>query len=114
MLSRNGGGVCIYLRSSINYKIRSDLIPSELQAVCIEITKPYSQLFSVTTVYKPPNVSSDFFDHLEKLIKQIDDENKEIYLMGDVNCGLLKEEKLSDKPTKKLNSLYISCTNCFN
>ena len=27
--SRNGGGVCIYLRSSINYKIRSDLIPSE-------------------------------------------------------------------------------------
>ena len=27
--SRNGGGVCIYLRSSINYKIRSDLIPPE-------------------------------------------------------------------------------------
>ena len=30
--SRNGGGVCIYLRSSINYKIRSDLIPPELEA----------------------------------------------------------------------------------
>ena len=25
--SRNGGGVCIYLRSSINYKLRQDLIP---------------------------------------------------------------------------------------
>ena len=36
----NGGGVCIYLRSSINYKIRSDLIPPELEAVCLEITKP--------------------------------------------------------------------------
>ena len=25
--SRNGGEVCIYLRSSINYKIRKDLVP---------------------------------------------------------------------------------------
>ena len=40
--SRNGGGVCIYLRSSINYKIRNDLVPSELEAVCIEIIKPHS------------------------------------------------------------------------
>ena len=31
--SRNGGGVCIYLRSSINYKIRNDLVPSELEAM---------------------------------------------------------------------------------
>ena len=28
--SRNGGGVCIYLRSCINYKIRKDLVPPEL------------------------------------------------------------------------------------
>jgi hypothetical protein len=32
--SRNGGGVCIYLHSSINYIIRQDLISSELEAVC--------------------------------------------------------------------------------
>ncbi len=35
--SRNGGGVCIYLRSSIDYKIRDDLVPSELEAVCVEV-----------------------------------------------------------------------------
>ena len=28
--SRNGGGVYIYLRSLVNYKLRQDLIPSEL------------------------------------------------------------------------------------
>ena len=43
--SRNGGGVCIYLRSSINYKIRQDLIPSELVAVCVEINNPHSRPF---------------------------------------------------------------------
>ena len=39
--SRNGGGVCIYLRSSINYKVRNDLVPTELEAVCVEIIKPH-------------------------------------------------------------------------
>ncbi len=92
--SRNGGGVCIYLRSSIgNYKIRSDLIPPELEAVCLEITKPPSKPFIVTTIYRPPNANADFFDHLEKLIKQIHDENKEMYILGDLNCNLLEEKK---------------------
>ncbi len=92
--SRNGGGVCIYLHSSINYIIRSDLIPPELEAVCLEITKPQSKPFIVTTIYRPPNANADFFDHLEKLIKQIDDENKEMYILGDLNCNLLEEKAL--------------------
>ena len=48
-------GVCIYIRSSINYKIRSDLIPPTLEAVCLEITKPQSKPFIVSTIYRPPN-----------------------------------------------------------
>jgi hypothetical protein len=40
--SRSGGGVCMYLRSSINYRIRHDLVPKNLEAVCIEIIKPPS------------------------------------------------------------------------
>ena len=82
--SRNGGAVCIYLRSSINYKVRDDLVPSELEAVCIEITKPHSKPFLVSTVYRPPNAHSEFFDHFENLIKVIDDENKELYILGDL------------------------------
>ena len=31
--SRRGGGVCVYLRSSINYKTRNDLVPDGLEAV---------------------------------------------------------------------------------
>ena len=33
--SRTGGGVCIYLKSTINYRDRSDLIPLDLEAVCL-------------------------------------------------------------------------------
>ena len=102
--SRNGGGVCIYLRSSI--KIRNDLVPSELEAVCIEIIKPHSKPFFVTTVYRPPNASSKFFDYFEKLIKAIDNENKEMYILGDLNCDVMKADKDSNTPTKKIKSLY--------
>ena len=58
--SHNRGGVCIYLCSSINYKVRSDLIPTELEAVCLEIAEPQSKPF-VTTIYHPPSATSEFF-----------------------------------------------------
>mgnify|MGYP002803374739 FL=1 len=88
--SRNRGGVCIYLRSSMNYRIRNDLISTDLEAVCIEICKPHSKPFLVTTIYRPPNASADFFSSFENLIKAIDDENKEFYILGDLNCDMLK------------------------
>ena len=74
--SRSGGGVCIYLHSSLNYKLRHDLVRTELEAVCLNIVKPHSKPFLATTVYRPLNASADFFEHFENLIKAIDDENK--------------------------------------
>ena len=76
-----------------------------MEAVCLEITKPQSRPFIVTTIYRPPNATAEFFDHLEKLIKQIDDENKEMYILGNLNCNLLQEKPLFNIPTKKLDSL---------
>ena len=104
--SRNGGGVCIYLRSSINYKIRKDLVSPELEAVCVEIINPHSKPFLVTTVYRPPSSLPEFFDDFEKLIKVIDNENKEMYILGDLNCNMLKTDKDANIPTKKIKSLY--------
>ena len=106
--SRNEDGVCIYLRNSISYKIRSDLIPTRLEAVCLETAKPHSKPFIVTSICQPPNVPVEFFEHFEKLIKQIDDENKEMYILGDLNCNLLEEKTVFNVPTNKLNSLLNS------
>ena len=74
--------------------------------VCIEITKPHSKPFLVTTVYRPPCASSEFFDHFEKLIKAIDNENKEMFILGDLNCDMLKTDTNSNIKTKKIKSLY--------
>lgn len=102
--SRRGGGVRIFLRSSINYRNRADLIPSDLEGVCLEIIKPNSRPFVVASVYRPPDSSSKFFESFEYLIKAVDDEKKELHILGDLNGDMLKNPP--DQPTKSLKSIY--------
>ena len=48
---RNGGGVCLYIRSNINYKVRYDLQSEILESLIVEITKPRSKSILVSTWY---------------------------------------------------------------
>ena len=66
---RSGGGVCIYLRSNINYQIRNDLCDDRLECVVIEIIRPHSRPFIVSKWYKPPNSPQDIFRQFESLIE---------------------------------------------
>ena len=100
--SRIGGGVCLYIRNSINYFERIDLTRKNLEAACIEVNKPSSASFIVGTIYRPPGASVDSFANIEQLIKLIDDENKEFYMLGDLNANMLD---VSNNATKNLNSI---------
>ena len=48
---RFGGGVCFYIRSNINYVVREDLDNELLEILSIEILKPNSKPFVVTSWY---------------------------------------------------------------
>ena len=85
---RSGGGVCIYLRSNINYQIRNDLCDDRLECVVIEIIRPHSRPFIVSTWYTPPNSPQDIFQQFESLIDKVDSEQKDFYLLGDLNCNM--------------------------
>lgn len=87
---RNGGGVCIYLRSNLNYKTRVDLLSDQLEFLSLEITKPRSKPFLVSTWYRPPNSSVEIFNELENIIGKIDAEFQEFYLLGDININMLE------------------------
>ena len=53
--NQSGGGVCFYVRKSINFVEKTDLVPENLEAVCIEVTKPNSRPFIASSIYKPPS-----------------------------------------------------------
>ena len=82
--------MCLYLRNTIEYKNRSDLISSEIEALCIEITKPHSKPYAVLACYRSTDSEVDhFFDEYEAIVAKLDSEGKEFYVLGDLNCNLL-------------------------
>ena len=85
---RFGGGVCFYVRCNINFLPRFDMSIDQLENLCIEIRKPRSKPFLVTTWYRPPDSPVDKFNYFETLVGRLDAENVEYYLvMGDLNCN---------------------------
>ena len=89
---RNGGGVCLYLRSNLNYRVREDLIMEKLECLTVEITKPRSRPFLVSTWYRPPNSPPDILNDFENLI-----------LLGDFNINMLPGA--ADGNSSKLRSV---------
>ena len=103
---KNGGGVCIYIRSNINFQLRADLSPNNLEFLTVEITRPRSKPFLVSTWYRPPQSSPDLFSTFERIFDNIDAENLELYLMGVLNCNLLSEV-VSNNSSHLLNIIDI-------
>ena len=101
--NRMGGGVAIYYRSILNIKNRQDLIPANVEAVCLEVTRPKSKPILITSVYRPPNSQMELFNEIESLFQNLDNEHKEQIIVGDFNCDLLQDNLKNH--TKRLNDI---------
>ena len=86
-----GGGVCIYIRKNLNYKIGQDLMPEQLEIIVVEIKKPNSVPFFISTWCRPPGTPVEYFDSFESVLEMIDSTNGELYVLGDLNCNLLQK-----------------------
>ena len=101
--NRHGGGVALYIKENLSYSLRNDLVPVRLEMICAEINLPYSRSFLVGTWYRPPNSDFDLFAEYSSFIEKCDYENKQIIILGDMNCDYLKDP--IDPHTRKLQFL---------
>ena len=74
----------------------------------LEIKKPRSKPFVVTTFYRPPNSPIELFTHLEALIGKIDSENTEHIILGDFNCNVLSQSNNNN------NEALLNITDIYN
>ena len=74
--NRNGGGVEFYVRNTIPYKDRNDLLPNNVEATCIEIHKPNSKPFLISTWHRPPNANIELLQLFEEFLQKVDYEDK--------------------------------------
>jgi exonuclease III len=88
--NREGGGVAIYIsnKSGFTNKVRDDLMPPELEIITIEVASPKSRPIVVIAWYRPQS-EIKLFDHIESILEKLECENKDVVLMGDVNCDVL-------------------------
>ena len=102
--NREGGGVALYCRDNLTVINRTDLVPVELEAVCLEVIKPKFKPILVVSVYTPPNTSIELFEKIEILFKNVENDRKEVIIVGDLNCDLIDLISVSNY-TKRLNDL---------
>jgi len=81
--NKHGGGESFYIKSSNSFIVRSDLNVINLKNLTIEIRKPSSKPFLVTTWYRPPCSPTDLFSSYESFKGNLDSLDLEYYLLGD-------------------------------
>ena len=102
------GGVGLYLKNNLNYKIRHDIVSDYeiFELLSVEIINPLNRNIIVTVVYRPPGTDMNAFNPLMgSLCDKLRSENKIVYWAGDFNIDLLNAE--THKTTNDfLNIMY--------
>lgn len=92
-------GCSFYINSNLKYRLRDVLSTTwnvrneEFEQLFVEIFNERSKNVLVGVIYRHPNKTSiEFQIHMQKLLLEINKENKKIVLMGDFNIDLLQLE----------------------
>ena len=116
-----GGGVCLYIHSSLQYKMRRDLIPTnqniiknskhhqkEVNSLFIEIDKKSTLTkhnIIVGCIYRPTSYPLHYFNELlGEILCKLESEKKYVYTTGDFNCNTL----VSNTSTEEFKNILSS------
>lgn len=94
--SRQGGGVALYIKDDLTYKIRDDLGLNEdniCQSLFTEVNIDNRKVI-IGVIYRPPNSDMEKFnDYIDQTLTCISKSKSIAYIMGDFNINLLNFEK---------------------
>lgn len=106
---KGGGGVAIYLRSQMKYKVVSSsasLYSSSMEHLFIEVTLKTTARFLLGVIYSPPTI--DYFSTLEQLLDLHIPQYEHFMIMGDFNTCLLRNDRRSSKLNNIVSSLDLT------
>ena len=91
-IKQNGGGISVFIKEGIEYKIRNDLnvVLPYVETLFVEV-KFANKTYMIGIIYRVPNTNVELFiDKVNELIEPI--QNKfELIITGDFNICLLKD-----------------------
>ena len=86
--NRNGGGVALYIRDSINCKCPIGLPDDNIELISIQVSKPKAKPFIVFTSYRPPGSTTELMNRFEDVLQKLDSYHREVNIIGDLNCNV--------------------------
>ncbi|ESO11191.1 hypothetical protein HELRODRAFT_183432 [Helobdella robusta] len=105
---RHGGGVGLFVKDDIIFKIRNDLmISNELELFAIEVGISSKNNSLIIVTYRPPHCSKKvYMKQLEQVLLAINNEKKLVYLTGDLNIDLLENYESYSSQLQNLLTSY--------
>ena len=106
------GGVVVYISESLPAIRRNDIERANIEGIWTEILQPHAKKILLGTIYRPPD-GSDFLDAifmeaLDEVLHIASAEEKEVIIMGDLNCNFMS----GAKSHSEINiSYYLNCCN---
>ena len=80
-----------HLKEGISCKRRLDLEQENFECIWLEIKPIKSKPFLIGNIYRPPNSTIQWNGIFEDVIENVLREEKEIYIMGDINRDLFND-----------------------
>ena len=104
------GGVGVYIKQGLSWHRRYDPEVDGVECLWIEILLPKCKGFLVGNIYRPPDGSKylekDFDPKLDDMLDSVIAEEKEVLLLGDLNCNYLVQNDHKDlKQIMRYNGL---------
>ena len=103
------GGVVVYISESLPAIRRNDLERANIEGIWTEILQPHAKGILLGTIYRPPDGSdfldANFMEALDEVLHIASAEEKEVIIMGDLNCNFMSGAK-SHSETKKLKGIF--------
>lgn len=102
-----GGGILAFVPNSINFDRRADLENFDnnlIETICIEISFHISSPILICFLYRPPSNSVRWRDELKNMIINLENEVKEVIILGDFNVNVLNRSQY--RPLKLITTSY--------
>ena len=115
--NRRGGGVAIYIKDYIQFKVFKDRSFSDLEAILISIELKKSQPMFFLNWYRPPSSKSEVLSIYEDVLSFMSNFNFHSIIMGDINIDISKkpfshETKKYDRINNIYGYHYVNTTKC--
>ena len=89
---REGGGVCMYIRTDLAFTQRNDILDDQLEMLWIELLLPHTRPILISSCYGL-QTTTKFYDILANVCTQKDRVLEfECFLLGDLNSDVSKTQ----------------------